>query len=98
MHALQNGGLGLTKVYLSMKFLRIFLAAVARTTSSEESPNKPRVLIVDDNADMREYLQNLLTESYDLEVACDGLHALEIVARKLPELVLTDIMMPKMDG
>ena len=71
---------------------------IESSTSASLESEKPHILICDDNADMREYLKNLLHENYSMDVACDGLHALELISIKLPELVLTDIMMPKLDG
>ena len=63
-----------------------------------DNADKPNILIVDDNADMREYIYKLLHDQYNVDVACDGLNALEFVAKKVPELILSDIMMPKLDG
>lgn len=65
---------------------------------SEETQGKPRVLIVDDNADMRRYLRLLLSEEYVVETASDGIAALQMASRTPPDLILTDIMMPKMGG
>ena len=59
---------------------------------------KPVVLLVDDNADMREYVRGLLTGRFEIELASNGRQALEIAARVRPDLVLTDVMMPGMDG
>jgi signal transduction histidine kinase/CheY-like chemotaxis protein len=56
------------------------------------------VLVVDDNADMRAYLTRLLAPSHDVRTASDGEQALREVARARPDLVLTDVMMPVVDG
>ena len=57
-----------------------------------------RILLVDDNTDMRDYIQRLLSNSYIVQTAVDGVEALEVIQNELPDLVLTDIMMPRMDG
>lgn len=56
------------------------------------------VMVVDDNADMRDYLRRLLSPYYELEVVGDGGAALAAMARRKPDLVLTDIMIPGLDG
>ena len=57
-----------------------------------------RILLVDDNADMREYVRRLLAPSYDVQTVADGEAALEAVHQRLPDLVVADVMMPKLDG
>jgi PAS domain S-box-containing protein len=57
-----------------------------------------RVLVVDDNADMRRYVTSILERDYEVEVAADGLEALERIRSRPPALVLADVMMPKLDG
>ncbi|MCK8492212.1 MULTISPECIES: response regulator [Spirosoma] len=58
-----------------------------------------RILVVDDDADIVEMLEyNLIKEGYDVRTATDGRKAVEIARTYLPELVMLDIMMPKLDG
>lgn len=66
-------------------------------TSDGSRPDPHRVLIADDNADMREYLQKLLA-GYDIKATADGQAALRAAREQSPDLVLTDVMMPVMDG
>lgn len=57
-----------------------------------------RIVIADDNADMRQYLTSLLQPYYEVESACNGEEALQAVLRKRPAILLSDVMMPKLDG
>lgn len=56
------------------------------------------VLIADDNADMREHIRSLLGNKYKTLTASNGLEALDLIRKYRPALVLSDIMMPQMDG
>ncbi|HLY79725.1 MAG TPA: response regulator, partial [Caulobacteraceae bacterium] len=57
------------------------------------------VLLVDDNADMRSYVRRLLEgQGYRVETAADGQAALRRLAERTPDLILTDVMMPRLDG
>jgi anti-anti-sigma factor len=56
------------------------------------------VLVADDNADMREYLQRLLEARYDVRAVPDGLAALKAARTEPPDLIVSDVMMPGMDG
>lgn len=62
------------------------------------SPSSTRILLVDDNADMRDYVQRLLSERWQVETAANGAIALNLIQQQLPDLVLTDVMMPGVDG
>ena len=67
--------------------------------AERKSPDPlPRVLVVDDNADMRDYICRLLRDRYELVTAGDGEQALASAREKNPDLILSDIMMPRMDG
>lgn len=59
---------------------------------------RPLVLVVDDNADMRGYLARLLSNQFRIILAKDGLEGMEQAKTFRPELILTDLMMPRMSG
>lgn len=56
------------------------------------------ILIVEDNVEMREYLRKKISSKFYVAVASDGQEALEYIKANLPEIVISDVMMPKMDG
>jgi PAS domain S-box-containing protein len=58
----------------------------------------PRVLLADDNADLREYARRFLSEHYDVQVVADGQAAFEAARELRPELIISDVMMPRLDG
>ena len=74
------------------------------TASQPESGNvtadeaKPSLLIVDDNADIRAYLRTILQNRYDLIEAADGQQGLDVAKREVPDLIVSDVMMPVMNG
>lgn len=77
-------------------------AAAAATgwdgTETKTKSNNPKVLIVDDNPDMREMLKFELSDEFDIRTAPDGERAISDIKRHKPDLVLTDLMMPGIDG
>ncbi|MBW0011630.1 SpoIIE family protein phosphatase [Mycobacterium sp.] len=62
------------------------------------SPDAACVLVVEDNADMRAFISDVLAPYWRVVEAADGLAGLALAREHLPELVLTDVMMPQMDG
>ena len=63
-----------------------------------EPSGRPRIVVADDSADMRDYLARMLGGLYDVECCEDGMQALAAIRRSPPDLVITDVMMPVMDG
>jgi PAS domain S-box-containing protein len=59
---------------------------------------RPKIVLADDNADMREYVQRLLLADYEVIAVADGVEALHAAVTNQPALVLTDVMMPNLDG
>jgi signal transduction histidine kinase/DNA-binding response OmpR family regulator/GAF domain-containing protein len=71
----------------------------ANPSSSPQTGNgRARVLIADDNADMRQYLVRLLQEHYEVRAVVDGQAALQAIREQAPDLVLSDVMMPQLEG
>lgn len=86
----------------------MFIAEAATITANASSDkndsgftakgNKPVVLVVDDNADMRQYFNTLLQKDYSVITAGNGMDALQKLKEELPALIVSDVMMPVMNG
>jgi signal transduction histidine kinase len=81
--------------------------AAGRGSAGRASANQPtavpvegseRILVVDDNADMRRYLRRILEEHWKVDTASDGMSALARVRKSAPDLLIADLMMPGLDG
>jgi PAS domain S-box-containing protein len=67
--------------------------------SARNAPaTRARILVADDNADMRQYIERLLSSRHDVVALGDGQAALEEIRRHPPDLIVSDIMMPQLDG
>ena len=64
----------------------------------EGRDERPRVVVADDNADMRQYVVRLLAEHFRTQAVPDGEAALAVARDQPPDLILTDVMMPRLDG
>ena len=63
-----------------------------------ENTNRPTVLVIDDNTDIRQYERTLLQDEYIVLEAADGKEGLSVAMKEVPDLVICDVMMPVMDG
>ena len=66
--------------------------------ASGQQVSRPLVLVVDDNADVRQYVATLLADGYDVSQAADGKEGLAMALTTVPDLIVCDVMMPVMDG
>ncbi len=71
---------------------------VERLINPENGGAKPQVLVVDDNQEVREYVAQLLLPYYDVWMAPDGEAAWNETLKRMPDLVVSDVAMPKVDG
>ena len=67
-------------------------------TASPSALEKPTVLIVEDNEDMRQFIRYILSDNYNLIEAENGEEGFEVAKKHLPDVVISDVMMPKTDG
>ena len=73
-------------------------AAAERPSDSVSSARRPRILVIDDNVDLREYMLALLSPTYEVSTASDGRQGLAIARTSSPDLILSDVMMPELSG
>ena len=73
-------------------------AAETETASQENPEETATVLIVDDNADIRVYLRSILQDKYQINEAADGQQGLALANEIVPDLIVSDVMMPVMNG
>lgn len=66
--------------------------------NSTKWENRANVLIVDDNPDLREYIRSTITSVYNTLEAGNGVEALALISKTPPDFIISDIMMPEMDG
>ena len=69
-----------------------------QTEKIQSSTEKTSLLIVEDNQEIRNFIQSLFAENYDIKTAENGRIGLEIAQENVPDLIICDIMMPEMDG
>ncbi len=72
--------------------------SIANIQSSISNNQSPIILVVEDNADMRAYIRDVMSVEYRIEEAADGQEGFDKAAEIIPELIISDVMMPKMDG
>ena len=70
----------------------------ASSDGRTDEADRPTVLVIDDNADVRRYVASILSDAYRVLEAEDGKQGLQAAQTHLPDLIITDVMMPELDG
>ncbi|MEN3940026.1 ATP-binding protein [Prosthecobacter sp. SYSU 5D2] len=86
------------EMFPAMTSLQATLRPVEVGLGSGRRSKKPKLLIADDEPDMLRFLRNQLSETFDIIEAVDGHQAVEKAAQFLPDVILSDMMMPEKDG
>ena len=71
---------------------------IERVKEAENKVIGLTIVLVEDNSDLRTYLRDTLSATYNCQVACDGREGYELITRIVPDIVISDVIMPKMDG
>ena len=71
---------------------------IGKETFDDNISNKKTVLIVEDNSELRNYLRNELKKDYKVKLAINGKEGLKMTVKFIPDLIISDVMMPIMDG
>ena len=74
------------------------LSLPGQTGPDHIDEDKEKILVVDDNTDIRDYLESIFSDTYHLLSAANGTEALQLTKNEHPDLIISDIMMPEMDG
>lgn len=90
-----NAGNGRAHDYMVSDFTS---ADSQRRTDVEPPKDAPKILLVEDNRELRIFLYNSLIDTYHVVEADDGVEALERIRTEQPDIIVTDLMMPRMDG
>lgn len=72
--------------------------SITRINQNNEDPNRIKVLLVEDNEELRNYLARYLNKHYCIEEANDGEEALKLIKRINPDFIISDVLMPKLSG
>lgn len=74
------------------------LETVKTLNQSTNKEKRPKILLVEDNPEVRLFIKSNLVQEYSIQEACDGEEGFEKAVQLMPDLIISDVMMPKMDG
>tara|TARA_R110002126_G_scaffold290897_1_gene449378 strand:- start:4708 stop:8682 length:3975 start_codon:yes stop_codon:yes gene_type:complete len=71
---------------------------IEQVDDEEQEEDKEKILVVEDDYDLRKYLKNILRSDYNVLEANNGKEGLEITLKEIPDIIISDVMMPELDG
>lgn len=80
------------------KIIPIVKAEKSATTTNNDAEKLKTILIVEDDDEIRTYLKEQLSSKYNIQTCENGVEALDVIMKKTPNLIISDVMMPEMDG
>ena len=83
---------------ISLPLQQLIIEEKEPSANVDEKADKPLLLIVEDNEDMRNFLRSSFTDHYKVITACDGLEGVDKLKQNEVNLIISDLMMPRMDG
>jgi signal transduction histidine kinase len=98
VRAAPDGGSSSTRAGAYVEEALSWLPGPQASPGASQGGPRNRILVADDNADLREYARRLLAEHYEVEAVADGAAAFAAAQVRKPDLVVTDVMMPQLDG
>lgn len=78
--------------------IHLLIAEPDESLATREAGDKPLIVLIEDNLDVRNYMKSILRDTYTVKEAPNGEAGLELATSVIPDLIISDVMMPKMDG
>jgi len=82
----------------SDEFILEFVETASKTNKKEVKSERKKILIIEDNSEMNSFIVSLFNDKFDVITAFDGLNGLQRAVEKIPDIIVSDILMPQMDG
>ncbi len=96
--ALLTHEMNYTQQQLAQTTVHTNAAAAISLFESSNNPDKPQLLLIEDNPDMLQFLSEVLKDEYTVIKACEGEEGVQKAIKYIPDIIISDVMMPSIDG